>query len=283
MNKSFVTKCCNIAQSTSNQFTSTNITNILVGEHGIGHTSGKVYHISNDQRRSLKQFLENKGYDWTFDTKKLNGSRTDVSEFSTNDKISNEVIEKSHLRIRPYRGNTLSINGEECRLPTGSFLTIDEDSHFDCDILLLIENKEAFWNLDQYIIDGDLGNKKITAVFRGDPEVPHSQRRIKDFLVKNTHVDLMVFADYDPAGLEIALTVFPGRLKTIVLPDIVKLNEINGSEADFIKQKNQFDRLKPPMSISKWVDYLAEKKEGFTQERMLATNVSFQMVPINYC
>tara|TARA_R110000850_G_scaffold210262_5_gene336285 strand:+ start:2765 stop:3643 length:879 start_codon:yes stop_codon:yes gene_type:complete len=148
--------------------------------------------------------------------------------------------------------------------------------------IVMVENLETFRLLDTVICDIDTTGYLF--IWRGGPNsklsIPNTQKFIR-VLGEYCNIEIGCFADYDLKGLIIAQEL-GGHFA--ILPNIHQLKEqkIQGSEKDYAKQWDEYDAKKYSIaaveSLKPYADYLLDKKQSFTQERMCALSVTHQLI-----
>jgi len=177
-------------------------------------------------------------------------------------------------------GSCVKVNGQTMHaLPLAdSFISIIPEAitELSADYLLLIENHRAFTRIRDFVFHEDLTG--TLAVYRGDPDTPHGETWARR-LAGCFNIRLITFADFDAAGLSIGLGA---RSDALLLPEITTVRTLRGSSEDYQVQFDQWVRVQhdPRLAeeVAPWLQLYKDKKEGVTQERMLAFGVPLRLV-----
>lgn len=283
INKATVKKAIEISGSASTKMNATKACRFL-SDLGIGSIIGRDYVISSEQRNHLRAWLKAEhGIDWSKGVAILEGSRTQVSKHAVEGKLGRKAIKANWVKIKPLtRGHTISLDGKLLADSPWMHTEFDfarlSDMPLSCDSLLLVENLETFNDIHLAGLELLLGSD-VAVIFRGDPQSTGAIRFFKDITATDPRIISVAFCDFDPAGMEILLST--GCTKAI-MPILTDLNKINGSKDDYSAQHQQLTRLLDddlvPEKVRHYLDYLNDKKAGFTQERMFAKSIHFEVV-----
>lgn len=137
-------------------------------------------------------------------------SRTEALAITTDEKITRQAVRSSRVAVKALAGRALRVGENALPLPEGVNLDVaaEDAALFQAyDLILLIENWEAFERIHllSYELDEEL--KGALVLYRGQPH-GYSIDAARDFsarLDKPVHV----LPDPDPAGLHLAMS-YPG-------------------------------------------------------------------------
>ena len=144
--------------------------------------------------------------------------------------------------------------------------------------LVVIENSRAFQRIRDQLLT--VVPHRWLAVYRGDTEFASGQVWARD-QARQHRIRLFAYPDFDPAGLMIAISM---GAEHVLVPDLDALENVPGKPDDVDRQQDQWSQLQravPPGSIlSNWVDFLRQRKAGFTQEHLLSYRIPLELVPV---
>jgi len=281
--KQVLNKAIQIAGSSSSEIKPTKACQRLVDE-GFGLVFGGKYRIDSEQRAMLRDWLSSEhGVDWKKGVKALSGTRTDVSKHAINGKLSGHKIQRNWVKIKPLtpENDCIVLNGQTLKLQKRMHIEIDltDIKTLEIGCILMVENLETFTDICDIQINSPLP-ENTAVVYRGDPQTTGSIKLLKKLMKSETNITSVWCGDFDPAGIEIALS---SKCNHFLLPVLNELDNIQGDKEDFSRQHRQLTHLLSKNmypELECYIDYLDNRKQGFTQERMLAKQVSQQVVTL---
>lgn len=267
-----------VAQSSSLRFRANQSLAALSGR-GFGHVTNDEFRISRGERRRLKQWLSQQGITWQTPWSTFDGDRLQTAEAAINEKLAKAGATESRILVATWGGGPL-INKQRVPDWEGGYVsaTTASLSAIECDCVLIVENFAAFTALHK--VTGDLGRKRILAVYRGDPERSSGLSWARD-IAGRAGIPLVAYVDFDPAGLAIALQV---GAEAVLLPRLSALDTVQGSGEDFTNQHIQWEQLKKMAvgpDLQPYITEMETRRQGFTQERMIGLKVPHQWVELN--
>lgn len=266
-----------VAQSPDTEFPRNKALESLAAR-GLGSVSGKVYRILREEKRDLKGWLSHQSIDWTTPWSAFEGDRLKTAEVATDEKLSASTDSRERVLVGAI-GPAVKVNGTSLPELEGSHISLVTEfvRSIECDYLLLVENLPAFNSLYRLLLN--FKGHSVLAIYRGDPHRPLGQKWASRMSVEKD-IQLAAYTDYDPAGLTIALQA---GASSIILPRVADLQSVKGSGSDFTNQHIQWEQLRRmgvPEPLGEHCNYLALRKQGFTQERMLALSIVHQWLPL---
>jgi len=279
INKQVFNKAISIAGSSAQEFKASKSCEQL-SMLGFGTILGNRYKINNEQRSRLRDWLLSYDIDWKKGGKIFSGTRTDVSKYAINGKLNNQNVKQDWVKLKPLIAgiDLVRLNGHLINLPNRCHIEIGlaeiDTVEFGC--VLMVENLETFNDISEFDIVSLLPDHTIV-VYRGDPQTTGGMRLLKRLLDEEGLINSVWFSDFDPAGIEMALA---SKCRLLLLPELSSLESIKGDKDDFSNQYLQLMRLRSKnlsSELAPYIDYLDKRKEGFTQERMLAKQVRMQL------
>lgn len=272
INRNLLLQALKVAKSTDTQFPANRSLKDL-SERGLGQIVGKHYRIDRPTRKALRDWLQNEGVDWYASESAFHGDRIDVALSVTNEKVASAPPSSTRLLVAAM-SHGVRANGEDLPSLRGAFVSVPNDTihQVEARYLLLVENKPAFESL--FRVRGDYVTEGMLAVYRGDPQTPYGQRWARE-ISQSHNIPLAAYMDFDPAGLSMGISAGASRL---LLPLPEELTDVDGSAHDFRNQHIDWERLRKGGGktdvIKPWIEYLGLRKAGFTQERMIAHQIS---------
>lgn len=227
----------------------------------------------------LRQWLANQDIAW-IEPSAGTGSRIDRAAVSVHEKTGAQNISRNWVRLKPLTGMLL-VNGDAVSVPVGAHIEINADLilSIDADVVVVIENLEAFES--SHALD-DLWRTglNVMAIYRGDPRSGNAMSVLSRLRMQPVRWGVCAYCDFDPAGIEIALSFRPDD---IVLPVLSSLHDVVGNKADFMNQAAIANRLdNGSHALHDWIAFLRARQEGFTQERLIAKRVELQLVNLQW-
>ena len=250
-------------------------------DEGIGKKiTGKKLGLSASDRQALCQLaLEESGADPAF---------FDLSALSTATRIetAGQVIDEKWTP-RKRRENLLSIRSieqvvrlaEPYPMPLGGYLTLpwQKALKHKHETVVVIENLEAFIEAEKISWPDDVREQKPLLVYRGDKET--TPGAVKRFL-ENNKQDYYVFFDYDPAGIQMALTQ-PGS-PSIIVPNMPSEQLVEHSKrSEFEKQvsiRKSLEERGESDALTLHINQILKEQLAVMQERMISHEMALNVV-----
>lgn len=257
------------AQSEQDDLPAGKTTRDIVATLGFGRIQGRRWVISAGDQERIRAYLRDaEGIDpSTPPDAWKDASRIEAAHLGENEKLAARRPRDGRVALRAP--GTLHINGMSLRLPPGSFLDIPgaDVQITDHDCLIVIENFEAFLAFESAVIA--LPYRSPVLAYRGDstnsPEASHH-------LAQTSPIPVLVWPDYDPAGLAIAQAV-PNAAGIIAPAEPQTALAAHGRSSLFLQQLTQINGLR---QIGEWCELetvMRELRRGLDQERMIAKGV----------
>ncbi len=250
-------------------------------DEGIGQKiTGKKLSLSASDRQALCQLaLEESGADPAF---------FDLSALSTATRIetAGQVIDEKWTH-RKVREDLLSIRSiaqvvrlaEPCPMPLGGYLTLpwQKALKHKHETVVVIENLEAFIEAEKINWPNEVQKQNPLLVYRGDKET--TPGAVKRFL-ENNKQDYYVFFDYDPAGIQMALTQ-PGS-PSIIVPNMPSDQLAKHSKwSEFEKQvsaRKSLGKREESDALAPYINQMLKKQFAVMQERMIGFDMELDVV-----
>jgi hypothetical protein len=246
----------------------------------------KQYTYGLDDIDLIKSLLIRSGVDSSKEVV-FGGSRTDTAKYIVDEKHGAVPIFTQPVCFKVLQTGVF-INDIPSYLTGKGHLThdINNISTVKARSIVMVENLETFVNLDDLIFEFD--TNCILFIWRGSVEskisIPNTQKTVQKISMENK-IPMGYLGDYDLKGLIIGLEL---KGQFLILPKINELidNKIQGSEKDYSNQWEEYNTKKDSIptvsSFISYFDYLHEKKQSFTQERMCALNVTHELIEVTY-
>jgi hypothetical protein len=244
-----------------------------LADNGYGSFSKGYFSFDPRTQQHLKDWLKSMDIDWT---KKLETgkSRTDMAGQSIYEKKGAKTVKKNWVKLKAGTSGC-KLNGKLIDLPDNTHLEFEEIELKSLDIneLIIVENLDTFRDFRKELIEGMVPATAI--LYRGDRDDTRTIKLpdIKKLITKNTP-SYVIYGDFDPAGIEISISM---NCDGMILPDLNHIRGLKGNAALYSDQHHQLARIEDkgiiPSSILPWVEYLKEAKQGFTQERMTVKSI----------
>lgn len=236
----------------------------------LGRPIGKWLHFDAETRRLLQRLARD---EWGFDPLAgvPDGSRREVAAHAVDEKIARRrpdddfVLVKGALPAQlPSLARGLSLRVALQQLDAAAIARV-----------LLIENLDSFDDWEDYPAAAELAGSLV--VYRGHRGLARGARQLLERVPAATPV--VVFPDYDPAGLAIAATL--PRADALLLPELDEALLTAGSGAHFDRQFRQARQLEDA-ELGDWQAVWKEMKShrvSIKQQHMLALGARLRLVP----
>lgn len=234
----------------------------------LGRPSGKWLHFDAETRRLLQRLARD---EWGFDPLEgvPDGSRREVAARAVDEKIARRRPDDDFVLVKgtlpaplPALGPGLSLRVALPQLDAAAIAR-----------LVLIENLDSFDDWEDYPAAAELAGSLI--VYRGHRGLARGARQLLERLPAATPV--VVFPDYDPAGLAIATSL--ARADALLLPELDEALLACGSRAHFDRQFRQARQLEEA-ELGGWRAVWEEMKGqrvSIKQQHMLALEVRLRL------
>lgn len=207
------------------------------------------------------------------------GDRIDTAGKIAFEKMSGQGVAHDMVLVRSLSG-TVQLDGSYQHPPEG-LLWIPLEQALQCkhSCLLVVENLAAMRHLHKAQLPSEIIDQNPLVVYRGDKA--HSPIPAKK-LIEALEIPVYVFADADPAGIQIALAV--QHCKGLVLPEVTAVPEFTMANRTLINaQHREISALRQrvlPSVINGYLEMLA-KHGGITQEASIAHGLPLSLVLVS--
>jgi len=236
----------------------------------VGAVQGKWLHFNRAQREALRSQAQR---EWGFDPLEgiPDGSRLEVAAAAIDEKIARERPDDNHVLIKGQLPFPLPALHPELslRVPLSSLdlAAIGQ--------VLVIENLDSFDHWQHYAAPLELTDSLL--LYRGHRGLARGTRQLLANLPATTRV--IVFPDYDPAGLSIAMTL--PRADALLVPQLDAALLAMGSREHFDRQHRNVRHLQA-IELGNWQGVWDEMKElqlSIKQQHMLAFSAVLRVIP----
>ncbi len=164
----------------------------------------------------------------------------------------------------------------------GIYINADQISSIEHKQIVLVENLAVMAVLDKLVIPERL--KGALWLYRGDVRPQQNSAKAYQFFrrFKESH-QLICFSDFDPAGIQIALTCDAKQWLTIKQFEVANM-PLQGAENKFYDQRNACKFLDnysslPNKAVSAYT-YMKQNRKSLQQEHMFAHLVELTLFPL---
>jgi len=220
----------------------------LLRQADIPARAGKKIHLSPDDCDRLQNLVEqmNKASRRTIDEIgdkpiPIDSSRGFLSLRISNEKMTRTRVREPRVAFRLQTGQALEGTAGKLTLPGNTWASMlpSELASYEIEGVITVENWESFERFDRLSFDIPACYRTFIIVYRGDPTIPESA--CQEFL-RACKPRVVVFPDFDPAGLGLALSV-PGFMD-ILWPGAEGLEEafetMPSSSEKYLRQVSQW-------------------------------------------
>ncbi|MGB5831722.1 MAG: hypothetical protein WBG92_07000, partial [Thiohalocapsa sp.] len=199
------------------------------------------------------------------------GNRRQVAASAIDEKIADERPNDRHVLVKGQLPAPLPTLSHELslRVPL-AVLSLNAISQ-----VVIVENLDSFDDWHAFAAPAELGDSLV--IYRGHGGLARGARQLLTILPE--HIPVVVFTDWDPAGLRIAQTL--PRADVLLLPDLDEHLLAKGSRAHFAGQHQSVHYL-DNAALGSWESvWDAMKREGVSikQQHMLALGARLRRVP----
>ena len=232
MDKRLINTLLRIFHSPETRFTAGKVISTFCEEYNLGIKQGKSLIFNDAHKAEIGRILEGEfGIDpakTTVDSWKGKG-RAESLMLAKDEKLGGRAVSEGRLRVKALPGHTLQVAGGAWSLPDRTDLGIDLDtvlkSEIGHDALLVVENLQTFDDIHAVdaCVMGNLPALNPLVVYRGDAQ-SGARADAAHALISTTHLPVIAFVDFDPAGMLIASGL--PRLDSVLAPPMQELSEI---------------------------------------------------------
>jgi len=237
----------------------------------IGCIDNKKLIFSSQDRKCLRTSAIK---EWGFDPRDglPDGTRSEIAYYSTDDKLAAENPNDNYLLIKTAQGDLPCLGVK--KLPSGCSLRISLEQ-LDCSAvkqIIIIENQDCYDLWHQFNLPKEL--KTVLTFYRGHDVQARAIHHLIGKLLPETRV--IIFADYDPAGLKIACTT--PKSTHLLIPQLTPELRAKSYPDDYYKQHDQAAFLDNSMDKNElygWQDIwlnINKNKFSIKQQHLLAFN-----------
>lgn len=251
----------------------------IVSETGIGVRQGANYAFTDEDKEGLrKHILRKLGLDPLFD--ELETDRLTQSEKATNEKLARGTVFGQSLILAATGQATLPLITGEFSLPPFAFLGVPASA---IDIsglaerhLVIIENGSLMTEPQRLDLPSPWDNAVL--IYRGHGD---DAKALKQIMATHPQDRLALFYDFDPAGMDMALTVGRGAL---IVPqmwsELTERCEPNKRDS-FYEQAKQLVRahnLTKTPELNNMLSHMEKEKLAVTQEALVSNGIKLMAI-----
>lgn len=221
--------------------------------------------------------------DFPEDTSRIARANTFNEEKSRTVAVSHDFVLVNSLTILKLNQQTIEINAFQS---LGFYVNANTVESVEHDCIVLVENLSVMANLSLLKFSAKCAFlKNALWVYRGDIRAQQTTAMAYQFFrgFKESH-QLVCFADFDPKGLEIALTSGADYVITPTV-DSIKAFQTDGADTDYFKQASSrnyiAEHLVDSSKIQQLFRLMSEQRRTIKQEHMLAKALTLSVSKIN--
>lgn len=234
-----------------------------------GEIRDKSLHFGREQREALRQLAQR---EWGFDPLEgvPDGTRLEVAAQAIDEKTARQRPDDDFVLVKgalpaplPPLSPELSLRVPLTSLDLGAIAQ-----------LLVIENLDSFDDWQHYVAPVELTDSLV--LYRGHRGLARGAQRLLNSLHASTRV--IVFPDYDPAGMKIAVTL--PRADALLVPDLGLPLLAKGSRQHFAEQFQEA-RYLDGAELGGWQpawDAMKTHQVSIKQQHMLALDAPLRLV-----
>jgi len=257
----------------------------LTSDYNIGYIENGIYFFNaRDKLNLIELVAQQLGGIRLSDPFPQHKSRIEIANHQRNEKSGAVNVTDGFVLLNSL--NELCLNQQVTKNSDinslGSFLCASEVITIEHSKIVLFENLIVMANLRRLNIPESL--KDALWLYRGDVQTQQQTGTANQFFqrFKETN-ELICFSDFDPAGLQIALSCGAEKWLTLECVDDLKIN-LSGIEYEWFNQKNAITFInnykKISDSISMLFSSMSQHQKTLKQEHMIEHSLSLMLYPI---
>ena len=257
----------------------------LANHYNIGYIDNGVFYFNEKDKQHLIELV----------AQQLNGAylsdpypeaqtRTQIAKNSRNEKIGALKVSEEFVLLNSLR--SLFLNQQvtnNCAVNSlGHFLCASEIKTVQHQQIVLVENLIVMANLQRINIPESLVD--ALWLYRGDAQAQQQTGTANQFFRRFQKTNqLICFSDFDPAGLQIALTCGAQQWLTLEHADNINI-KLSGIEQEWFNQKNAIAYLNNSDQLSNSITALFStmnnNRKTLKQEHMVAHSLPVALYPL---
>ena len=211
-------------------------------------------------------------------------SRIKNAQTARNEKVGALKVSEGFVLLNSL--NSLCLNhkvSESCRLSSlGNFIYASEVESIEHQQIILVENLAVMANLSRLNIPESL--KEALWVYRGDVQTQQQTGTANQFFKRFKESNqLICFSDFDPAGLQIALSCGAEKWLALARVDDLKMT-LSGIEHEWFNQNNAISFInkqeKINNSINRLFSAMNSHQKTLKQEHMIEHSLPLTLYPL---
>lgn len=257
----------------------------LVNDYNIGYIDNGFYYFNHQDKLHLVEVIAQELHGLRLsDSFPEKQKRTEIAHQQRNEKIGAINVTNGFVLLNSMQD--LRINNQVLTQSTisslGHFLCASDIMTIEHTNIVLVENLIIMANLSRLIIPDAL--KDAIWLYRGDTQAHQSTGTANQFFrrFKGTN-ELICFSDFDPAGLQIALSCGAERWLSLENSEGVEI-ELSGIEHEWFNQQNAITFVNNDKQVSKSVTSLLSTmnyhQKTLKQEHMVEHALPLTLYPL---
>ncbi|EHU9520776.1 MULTISPECIES: DUF7281 domain-containing protein [Vibrio] len=257
----------------------------ICDEVGIGEFRRGKIHLTYCELRKLEHFLDDLLGTTVIDVSLDFDSRFDASLTLSQEKWAKGDVFKSMINMSSSTSYIPLVSGEDIKTSIGTVISVRKEF---LDVkrinkLVVIENGEVLVYWEHVIKLLPLEYKDAVIVYRGHGDNQTAVREVIRGLSKETKV--LVFYDYDAAGIDMALNLAEIRSIDLLVPKVLSPEVLNLTKSDeYHEQYPQLTkRLQDPETPIRVREHLSKIDAGrlaITQEHLIVHKATLEVIEV---
>lgn len=261
----------------------------IVDNYRLGHIDNGTWSYTGKDRVSIiKLIKELLNIDLLTDDYKPKQDRVKNALTQSNEKLNALAVSHDFVLVNSF--DKLLLNKQQIDIglfnSLGIYINANKVDSIEHKAIVFVENLAVMANLKQLVFtENTVHLKDALWVYRGDKKHQQSTGAAYDFFRRcaNSH-QLVCFADFDPAGFQIAMTC--GALQ-LLAPSLDAFDSINvkGTEQTYYAQDNAKKYLDIQITLSDELQALyrgmKDKKRTIQQEHLLSHQIPLSLYEIS--
>jgi hypothetical protein len=251
-------------------------------EMGIGDPVGASLVLSHDDRAQLRDWLNRKTGVDPLSKEKLGATRMDVAQKGRDEKLAEGTVFGGMIKVTRADGTALKLTSGPAIVPPGALLNVEPESLVVAqEAVVIVENGAVMRHWHEINLPDPI--KSAILVYRGHGE---DARHVLNLMKDGGAGSRVGFFDFDPAGLQMGLTLpvdallIPVEWQTLTA-DASWVVDFNKHEA-FWHQGEALRYLKShaPASLATLIRHMEQHQLALTQEHIVKHRIPLKLVKL---
>ncbi|SIQ99669.1 DUF7281 domain-containing protein [Marinobacterium stanieri] len=251
-------------------------------ETGIGDLVGASLVLSHGDRAQLRDWLNRKTGVDPLSKEKLGATRMDLAQQGRDEKLAMEPVFGGMIKVARADGTALKLTAGPAIVPPGSLLNVESEALIVAqEPVVIVENGAAMRNWQEINLPDHI--KSAILIYRGHGG---DAQHVLNLLKGGGAACRVGFFDFDPAGLQMGLTLpIDGLLIPADWPALT-------ADANWVRDYNkpesfwhqgvalQYLKQHAPASLTTLIQHIELNQLAITQEHIIKHRIPLQLISL---